>query len=83
MTMKEQERVRLHLAVTRHVADRLEAVRKLTEAESATEVFRRALACYEDMAEIYCNGGRIVLHPREGEPREMAPVWPRARESSV
>lgn len=69
-------RVRIHLAVTQAVMDRLERVKAMTEAESTTEVIRRALACYEELATVFCAGGRIVLHPKGGEPRELAPTWP-------
>lgn len=64
------------MAVTPAVAERLERLKALTDAESTTEVFRRALACYEDLATVFCAGGRIVLHPKDGEPRELKPVWP-------
>lgn len=69
-------RLRIHLAVTQVVMDRLERVKAMTEAESTTEVIRRALACYEELATVFCAGGRIVLHPKDGEPRELAPTWP-------
>ena len=72
------ERTRIHLAVTQAVADRLDRLKTLTEAESTTEVIRRALACYEELASVFCSGGRIVLQQKDGEPRELSPMWPKA-----
>lgn len=68
-------RSRVHLAVTQAVMDRLNRIKALTEAESTTEVVRRALACYEDLANVFCMGGKIMLHPKDEEPRELTPIW--------
>lgn len=74
------DRTRIHLAVTQAVADRLERLKTMTEAESTTEVIRRALACYEELASVFCSGGRIVLHMPGGQPRELSPTWPKRLE---
>ena len=73
------DRTRIHLAVTQAVADRLERLKTMTEAESTTEVIRRALACYEELASVFCSGGRIVLHTPDGQQRELSPTWPKSK----
>lgn len=66
-----QPKARMTMAFTRAVRDRIYRLQHLTEAESATEVIRRALAIYESIAglegELYVKRGeslvRILLIP--------------------
>lgn len=55
------ERIHLHLVISTAVKKRLEALQTMTEAESLTEVIRRALAVYEALIEVRNRGGRVIL----------------------
>jgi hypothetical protein len=60
------EKVRLNLEVTPEVRARLEKLRDRTEAETLTEVFRRALGVYEMLAEHYAKDGSVILLAPDG-----------------
>jgi len=46
-TKVHEKRVRLNLNTSEKLRKRMEALRKRTEAESITEVIRKAIDCYE------------------------------------
>lgn len=66
MKTKVDDRIRLSLAVTPQVKGRLDRLLEQTEAESITEVIRRALAIYEELVEVKRSGGRVVLESKTG-----------------
>ena len=73
--MSNQDRVRLHLAVTKDVKRRLDRLLKATDAESLTEVFRRALTVYDDVVTTYNDGGDVILRDSDGKRRHIKPTW--------
>lgn len=68
---RKPESVRLNLEVSPHVRERLERLREDTEAESLTEVIRRALAVYESLAEVAGSTKRIIIRDKNGDEREL------------
>ena len=56
---------RLNLAVSEEVRRRLEELQVASEADSMTEVFRRALAVYEALWKARSSGASIVI--RDGD----------------
>lgn len=80
----EQEgRVRLNLEFPERLRARLEPLRALSEADSLTEVVRRAIALYDVMLmAVRDRGVTIVLRSRDGTEREapLPVAWTRARE---
>lgn len=72
MSDKQKEaRVRLNLTITPRVRDRLERLQTVSDAESLTEVVRRALAIYDDLLEVRRGGGRIVLEYADGRAESL------------
>ena len=69
------DRIRLHMAVTARVKERLDALLQRTEAESITEVVRRALAVYENLVETTEAGGKVILEDKKGNQREVQLTW--------
>ncbi|MCP4550401.1 MAG: ribbon-helix-helix protein, CopG family [bacterium] len=66
----KREKTRLNLEVTRSVRERLNRLLDLCEAESLTEVIRRALATYEALLEQQASGSEIVIRPKDGGGKE-------------
>ncbi len=68
--MKEKQpkdhRVRLNLTVTPKVRERLERLQRESDAETLTEVVRRALAVYDDLLSVRRTGGRIIIESSDG-----------------
>lgn len=65
-------KVRLNLEVTEAVRDRLENLQEVSEADSMTEVVRRALTVYELVVKTDRDGGRVVLEKSDGEAVQLA-----------
>jgi hypothetical protein len=65
--IKRPESVRINLEVNPSVRDRLDRLREATEAESITEVIRRALAVYETLVDLSDGKGQIMLRPKGGD----------------
>lgn len=59
-------RVRLSLHISPEVKERLESLQKRSEAESLTEVIRRALMFYEGLLNLRDADGTIVFRDRKG-----------------
>ena len=66
---KDQPR-RLSLAVSPLVSERLESLRVRTDAESLTEVIRRALTYYDHLVDVQKSGGRIIIE-QDGKQKEL------------
>lgn len=64
---KPMKRRRLSLDLTPQVKARIENLRDITEAESITEVIRRALASYELLCEAQASGKSIFIRDSNGE----------------
>lgn len=60
------KRKRLSLDLTPQVKRRIENLREITEAESLTEVIRRALASYELLCEAQVSGKSILVRDVDG-----------------
>ena len=60
------ERIRLNLAITPAVHDRLHRLREMSESESLTEVVRRAMAVYDLVLSHQNLGGDVVLKHLDG-----------------
>jgi len=58
---KRQQSVRINLEVNPSVRDRLERLKNSTEAESLTEVIRRALATYEALVDLSPDKHKILV----------------------
>ena len=64
-------RVRLNLDLTQQVKSRIENLRDSTEAESLSEVIRRALASYEMLCEAHASGKKIIVRGEDGEESQV------------
>jgi hypothetical protein len=62
------DKVRLHLELPRRLRERLDALRALTEADSVTEVIRRAIAVYDVLV---TRRERVLLRSSDGTEREL------------
>lgn len=69
--MARKEKVRLNLEVSLAIRDRLELLREQSEAESMTEVIRRALAIYEHLLAHSAQGGTILLRTHDKGPEKQ------------
>ena len=58
--------VRLNLEIKPQVRKRLDRLRDNTDAETITEVFRRALAVYETLIELSSGASKIVIRQSDG-----------------
>jgi hypothetical protein len=66
-----EARVRLNLELPERVRERLERVRVMSEADSLTEVIRRALSVYDTLLTTALeDGGQIILRV-DGKEREL------------
>jgi hypothetical protein len=65
--MTEDQRIRLNLAVTLGVKERIERLQEASDGASMTEVIRRALATYETLLEVQAEGGQLVIETPSGE----------------
>lgn len=61
------EKVRLSLVLTSRAKERLERLQEMTDADSMSEVVRRALIAYELLLQNQQDGGRAVLENGDGE----------------
>lgn len=67
-----EARSRLHLELPERVRNRLEEIRVLSEADSLTEVVRRALAVYDVLlVAVRDRKERVVLRSEDGKEREL------------
>ncbi len=69
-------RTRLNLAISPEVKARLENLQERTEADSMTEVIRRALAVYERLVDIDRDGCVFRIEGPEGDDRGRLRIWP-------
>ncbi|MCD0460052.1 hypothetical protein [Roseiconus lacunae] len=63
--------VRLNLALSKEVRDRIESIRDETHAESIAEVIRRAVAVYDLLIEEQQSGGEVLVRNGESESRVL------------
>ena len=66
----DETKVRLDLNISERLRARLLRLRTETEADSLTEVIRRAVAAYEVLVAVRDNG-RIILRAKDGTEREL------------
>lgn len=67
-----EARSRLHLELPERVRNRLEEIRVLSEADSLTEVVRRALAVYDVLlVAVRDRKETVVLRSEDGKEREL------------
>lgn len=66
-----EKKIRLNLDLTERVRERLERLREATEAESMTEVIRRALSIYDALIEIRQEGGKIVVVDKHDKQEQL------------
>lgn len=67
-----EARSRLSLELPERVRERLERVRVATEADSLTEVIRRALIVYDTLLTATAKeGGKLILRTADNEEREI------------
>jgi hypothetical protein len=62
------DKVRLHLELPTRLRERLDELRALTEADSVTEVVRRAIAIYDVLV---TRKERVFLRSADGTEREV------------
>ncbi len=63
----DKSRIRLNLAVSPRVKQRIERLQEANDGASITEVLRRALAAYEELISIREEGSRLVVETPTGE----------------
>lgn len=68
---KNQPTRRLNLEMTEDVRQRLERLRMETQADSLTEVIRRALALYDLIVTERARGEKMVFKGAKGAEREV------------
>lgn len=67
-----EPKVRLNLELPERVRERLERVREMSEADSLTEVIRRALTVYDTLLTTTVeDGGKILIQTPDGETKEL------------
>ncbi len=69
------KRHRLNLALSEWVAERLDRLVQEVNAESRTDLIRRALAVYDECVDTQKAGGRVVLESKDGERTQLRIVW--------
>ena len=74
--MKQGGRIRLNLALTPAVKERLADLQGRIEADTMTEVIRRALAVYERILELDEEGFALEITDRDGKVIDRLRVWP-------
>ncbi len=65
----DDKKIRLNLAVSPQVKNRIDRLQEASDGASITEVIRRALALYEELAAIRDEGSSLVVESESG-PRE-------------
>jgi hypothetical protein len=71
-TAKKEPTRRLTIDLTEPARERLEQLRATAEADTLTEVVRRALAVYEKLWSVQKRTGQVVIRGENGEPdREL------------
>lgn len=69
---RNEAKVRLNLELPERVRERLERVRVMSEADSLTEVIRRALSVYDALlTSALEEGSKVVLRNADGTEREL------------
>jgi hypothetical protein len=68
----KSKRLNLDLAVPLH--RRLERIQKHTEADSVSEVIRRAVRVYDAILDAQADGSRVVVIDQDGTQRELLVV---------
>lgn len=63
--------VRLNLVLSQRVKDQIEKVKEATDADSMSEVIRRALAVYDLLCEESAHGAVPVVKYKDGREREL------------
>lgn len=66
-----EKRVRLNLELPVRVRDQLERLRKMSEADSLTEVIRRAVRIFELLLEMRAAKATIIVRAKDGSEKEI------------
>ena len=75
-TRTHERRERLNLALSPATRERLEELRRRTDADSAAEVIRRALAIYDDLLSVVDGGRKVAILGADGTPEEIVRLVP-------
>jgi hypothetical protein len=67
-TERPVKKLQMTFLVSPTVRERLEHLHQISECETMTEVFRRAIVLYEDLLTLQQKGGRILVEEKRGEP---------------
>jgi hypothetical protein len=70
-TPTKDQKARLTLDLLQPVRDRLEDLRRQTQADTLTEVIRRALAVYDFLWTEKAKGSRLVVKDPKGQERDV------------
>lgn len=62
----KEMKVRLNLEVPERVRENLDRLRELADADSMTEVVRRALMVYDALLTAHKEGAKVVVRRRDG-----------------
>ena len=65
---RKEKKIRLNLDLTPRARERLERLKEACDADSYSEVVRRALAALEDLVTHSRNGGAVIL--KSGNPQQ-------------
>lgn len=71
VSARKTKRKRLNLDVAISTMKRIDRLRKATEAESITEVIRKALAVYDLIIERRKEGAKVYIQAPDGPPIEI------------
>lgn len=72
---KKAENVRLNLEVNPSVRARLDRLKEMTEADSITEVVRRALIVYEKLVETDANSQEVIIRSPSGSEKAVVLIY--------
>lgn len=61
------EKIRLNMLVSPSVKGRIDALVERTDAESMTDVIRKALALYDEYIAVKEEGGAVLIEDKEGK----------------
>jgi hypothetical protein len=68
---RNQPKTRLNLEMSEEVKRNLERLKTTTQADSLSEVFRRALAVYDFLWVSKMNGETAIVRTKDGKEREL------------
>lgn len=67
----KEPKIRVNLELPERTRERIDRLQHLSEAETMTEVIRKAVAVYDALFTTIRSGGKVVLRSADGVEREL------------